>query len=46
MKMKLIIKNVVEKLAFRIAIADANTTCSCISYQPIVPQSVKKLREF
>ena len=40
------IKNLVEKLAVKIAVAEANTVCSYITYQPKLPQSVKKLRKF
>ncbi|MCI8669013.1 MAG: cyclic lactone autoinducer peptide [Lachnospiraceae bacterium] len=37
---------VIEKIAFKIAAEDANSACPCISYQPKLPKSVKKLRKF
>lgn len=36
---------VVEKIAIKVAKTDANTACSCISYQPKLPEAVKKLRK-
>ena len=41
-KMQEIIKNV----AIRVAKADANATCPCITYQPKMPDAVKKMRKF
>lgn len=43
-KNKSIYKKLLEKIAIKIATADANATCACISYQPQLPKSVKKLR--
>lgn len=40
------IKNLVEKLAVKIAAAEANAACPFITYQPKLPQSVKSLRKF
>ena len=45
-KGKKIFQNVVEKIAIKIAKVDANTACPCISYQPKLPEAVKKLRKF
>jgi hypothetical protein len=39
-------KDLVKKIAMYIAKADANAACPCISYQPLMPDSVKKLRKF
>ncbi len=48
--MKKVIKKhlstVIETIAFKIATEDANSACPCISYQPKLPKSVKKLRKF
>ena len=46
MKNKKIIKKLLEEIAIKVAIADANATCSCINYQPKIPKAVKKLRKF
>ena len=43
-KNKSIYIKLLEKIAIKIATADANATCACISYQPRLPKSVKKLR--
>ena len=40
------LSTVIEKIAFKIAAEDANSACPCISYQPKLPKSVKKLRKF
>lgn len=40
------VKKVIEEIAIKVAIADANTACPCISYQPKQPKSMKKLRKF
>ncbi len=39
-------KKLVEAVALKIALRDANTVCPFITYQPTVPKSVKKLRKF
>lgn len=39
-------KNVLEKIAIKIAKMDANTACSCITYQPKLPKEVERLRKF
>lgn len=39
-------KDLVKKIAIHVAKADANVACPWISYQPKMPNSVKKLREF
>ena len=44
MKNKKIIKKLLEEIAIKVAIADANATCPCINYQPKIPKAVKKLR--
>jgi cyclic lactone autoinducer peptide len=46
MKNKKIIKKLLEEIAIKVAIADANATCPCINYQPKIPKAVKKLRKF
>lgn len=40
------IKKIVEKVAVKMATAEANSACSCISYQPKMPKAVKRLRKF
>lgn len=42
---KKMVQNVVEKIAIKIASADANTACPCITYQPKMPKAVQKLRK-
>ena len=44
-KEKRTFRKVVEKIAIKVAKTDANTACSCISYQPKLPEAVKKLRK-
>ncbi|MCM1125161.1 MAG: cyclic lactone autoinducer peptide [Lachnospiraceae bacterium] len=44
-KEKRILHDVVERMAIRVAKMDANTACPCISYQPKLPEAVKKLRK-
>lgn len=39
-------KGFVKKIAMYIAKSDANTACPYISYQPPMPDSIKKLRKF
>lgn len=39
------IRSLVEKVAIRIAKADANAACPCISYQPQMPKAVQRLRK-
>lgn len=36
----------IEKIAVKIAISDANSACPCITFQPKLPNAVKKLRKF
>lgn len=38
-------KNLINKIAIWVATTDANTACPCITYQPKLPESVKKLRK-
>lgn len=40
------LKKIIEKIAIRAAISEANTTCPFINYQPEIPKAVKKLRKF
>ena len=40
------LRNLINKIAIKIATMEANTACPCITYQPKVPESVKKLRKF
>ncbi|MBQ2882233.1 MAG: cyclic lactone autoinducer peptide [Alphaproteobacteria bacterium] len=46
MKKTKMTKNLVKKVAMYVAKADANAACPCITYQPKMPDSVKKLRKF
>lgn len=39
------IRSLVEKVAIRIARADANAACPCISYQSQMPKAVQRLRK-
>lgn len=45
-KKKTVLKRVVEEIAIKVATADANAACPCLTYQPKVPKAVKKLRKF
>lgn len=45
-KKKTVLKRVVEEIAIKVATADANAACPCLTYQPKVPTAVKKLRKF
>ena len=38
-------KKVIEKIAIKAASSNVNETCSWITYQPKVPESVKKLKK-
>lgn len=38
------IQRIIEKIAIKVATIDANTACPCITYQPKMPESVKKLK--
>lgn len=46
MKKEKTLKRIIEKIAIRVALEDANSACPCISYQPKLPKSVNKLRKF
>lgn len=46
MKKEKMTKKLIETLAIKVAISDANAACPCINYQPKMPKSVKKLRKF
>ncbi len=35
----------IEKMAIKVATADANAACPCVTYQPSVPRAMKKLRK-
>lgn len=39
------LKKVIEKIAIKAASSNVNETCSWITYQPKVPESVKKLKK-
>lgn len=39
-------QRLLEMMAIKVATVDANTACPCITYQPKLPISVKKLRKF
>lgn len=45
-KEKRLMKSIVERMAVKIAVAEANTACPFITYQPKLPQTVKNLRKF
>ena len=36
----------IETIAIKVAISDANAACPCVTYQPKMPKAVKKLRKF
>lgn len=40
------LKSLIEKVAIKIAKADVNATCPCISYQPKIPKAVQRLKQF
>lgn len=40
------LKGLLEKVAIKVATADANQACSYFVYQAKLPESVKKLRKF
>ena len=44
-KMRKELKKVIEKIAIKAASSNVNETCSWITYQPKVPESVKKLKK-
>ena len=44
-KEKNLLHKTLENIAIKIAMADANTACPCITYQPKLPAAVKKLRK-
>lgn len=46
MKKEKITKKIIEAIAIKVAIADANAACPCVTYQPKMPKEVKKLRKF
>lgn len=39
-------KKIIEKLAIKAAKEDVNVACPFLTYQPVQPSSVKKLRKF
>ncbi len=45
MKIKEMMKKKLEELVIRIAINDTKMVCSFISYQPKLPEAVKKLKK-
>ncbi len=46
MKKEKRLRKIIEKIAVRAAKEDANTVCPFLTYQPVQPSSVKKLRKF
>lgn len=42
--MKKHIRAWIEKMAIKVATADANSACPCVTYQPPVPEAIKKLQ--
>ena len=39
------IRKIIEKAAIKVAMLDANSTCSWLSYQPVILESVRKLKK-
>ena len=46
MKKNNVTKKVMENVAVKVATADANAACPFITFQPKLPQAVKKMRKF
>ena len=46
MKKEKRLRKIIEKIAIKAAKEDANAACPFITYQPVQPPSVKKLRKF
>ena len=46
MKKEKRLRKIIEKIAIKAAKEDANTACPFLTYQPVQPPSVKKLRKF
>lgn len=46
MRITLIVKKTIARMAKRTASLEANTACPLIGYQPKEPEAVKKLRKF
>ena len=42
MKLRRIIKKINEAIAIKIAVRDADFACPCLTYQPKLPEAVKK----
>ncbi len=40
------VQEIFKKVAIKVAKADANATCPCITYQAQLPDAVKKMRNF
>ena len=40
------VKKIIENVAIKVAIADANAACPCITHQPQMPKALKKLRKY
>ena len=40
------VQEMIKKAAIKVAKADANAACPCISYEPKMPDAVKKMRKF
>ena len=45
MKAKQVAKKVTELVAIKIATRDANVTCPYLTYQPKLPEAVKRLKK-
>lgn len=45
MKVKRVMKKVKELVAIKIATRDANVACPYLTYQPRLPETVKKLKK-
>ncbi len=45
MKVKEVMKKILEELAIRVAVNDTKMVCPFISYQPKLPEAVKKLKK-
>lgn len=44
MKEKNYLRKMMEQIAFQVAKRDVNRTCPCVTYQPKLPEAVKKLK--
>jgi cyclic lactone autoinducer peptide len=45
MKLRTMVKKISEAVAVKIAVRDADFTCPCLTYQPKLPEAIKKIRK-